>query len=167
MSALVVTGFANFVSSCGQQPTAGSGPAREHLTAGIAHPEKVKPSRGNRSASRSSGHSGRRFSTSVGQACGSRPFIFAVSNRLMICAARDPAASESAKSQFERPTTTGLMAHSQRLLSSGRVPSSRKQLSISRRFSIYPTALPNAELSGHPLFCCSSHNHSLSITGQE
>ncbi len=63
----------------------------EHLTAGITHPEKVNPSRGSNSASRSSGHSGRRVRTSVSQACGSRPLRFAVSSKLIICAARSPA----------------------------------------------------------------------------
>ena len=67
----------------------------------------------------------------------------------MILAARSPAATEPAKCQFERPMTTGLMALSQRLLSRGNAPSSRKLLSITLRFSTYAIALPSAELSGH------------------
>lgn len=97
---------------------------------------KLYAGNGSNSCSRSSGQEGSRVSTSVSHVFGSRPFIFAVSSRLMICAARAPAASEPAKSQFERPITTGLMARSQRLLSSGSEPSSRKRLSVSRRFSI-------------------------------
>lgn len=60
---------------------------------------------GSNSCNRSSGQDGRRVSTSVSHACGSRPFIFAVSSRLMICAARAPAASEPANNQLERPIT--------------------------------------------------------------
>lgn len=71
----------------------------------------------------------------------------------MILAARSPAAAEPEKSQFERPMTIGRIALSQRLLSSGNAPSSRKRLSVTRRLSAYVIALPNAELSGHASFC--------------
>lgn len=91
LSARVVAGLAHFLSSGVQLPTADYGTLQEHLTTGITHPEKVNPSRGSNSASRSSGHSGRRARTSVSQACGSRPLRFAVSRRLIICAARFPA----------------------------------------------------------------------------
>ncbi|HAX9773374.1 TPA: hypothetical protein JS174_004722 [Escherichia coli] len=56
LSARVVAGLAHFQSSGIQLPTAGYGPMHEYLTAGITHPVKVNPSRGNNSASRSSGH---------------------------------------------------------------------------------------------------------------
>ena len=79
----MVAGLAHFLSSGVQLPTAGYGPVHEHLTAGITHPEKVNPSRDSNSASRSSGHSGRRIRTSVSQACGSRPLRFAVSSKLI------------------------------------------------------------------------------------
>lgn len=79
----MVASLAHFLSSGVQLPTAGYGPVHEHLTAGITHPEKVNPSRGSNSASRSSGHSGRRIRTSVNQACGSRPLRFAVSSKLI------------------------------------------------------------------------------------
>ncbi len=45
---------------------------------------------------------GSRVSTSVSQACGSMPFALAVARRLMMAAARLPAVSEPAKSQFFR-----------------------------------------------------------------
>ncbi|MZQ11934.1 hypothetical protein GQA44_24225 [Escherichia coli] len=63
-----MTGLADLLSSGVQLPTAGYGPLHEHLMAGITHPEKVNPSRGSNSASRSSGHSGKRIRTSVSQA---------------------------------------------------------------------------------------------------
>ncbi|ALZ58841.1 hypothetical protein FORC11_p0153 (plasmid) [Shigella sonnei] len=132
----MVAGLADFLLSGVQQPTAGYSPVHEHLTAGITHPVKVNPSRGSNSASRSSGHSGRRVRTSVSQACGSRPLRFAVYRRLIICAARFPAISEPANSHAFRPITTGRMARSQILLSRGTAPSPRKQLSSSRRFRI-------------------------------
>lgn len=106
----MVAGLADFLLSGVQQPTAGYSPVHEHLTAGITHPVKVNPSRGSNSASRSSGHSGRRVRTSVSQACGSRPLRFAVYRRLIICAARFPAISEPANSHAFRPITTGRMA---------------------------------------------------------
>ena len=61
LSARVVAGLTHFLSSGIQLPTAGYGPMHEHLTAGITHPEKVNPSGGSSSASRSSGHSGPRM----------------------------------------------------------------------------------------------------------
>ncbi len=128
----MVAGLAHFLSSGVQLPTAGYGPVHEHLTAGITHPEKVNPSRGSNSASRSSGHSGRRIRTSVSQACGSRPLRFAVSSKLIICAARSPAICEPANSHDFLPRTTFLMARSHTLLSSGTAPFSRKRLSSTR-----------------------------------
>ncbi|MDI0939013.1 hypothetical protein NEP59_25485, partial [Escherichia coli] len=54
LSARVVAGLAHFLSSGVQLPTADYGTLQEHLTTGITHPEKVNPSRGSNSASRSS-----------------------------------------------------------------------------------------------------------------
>lgn len=133
LSARMVAGLADFILSGVQHPNAGYSPVHEYLTAGITHPEKANPSRGCNSASRSSG---RRVRTSVSQACGSRPLRFAVSRRLIICAARFPAISEPANSHTVRPITTVRMARSQILLSRGTTPSLRKQLSSSRRFRI-------------------------------
>ncbi|EEU9537867.1 hypothetical protein FXI37_26485, partial [Escherichia coli] len=59
----MVAALADFLSSGVQLPTADYGTLQEHLTTGITHPEKVNPSRGSNSASRSSGHSGRRART--------------------------------------------------------------------------------------------------------
>ncbi len=53
---------------------------------------------------------GSRVRTSVSQAWGSRPLALAVAIRLMMAAARRPAVSEPAKSQFLRPTGMGRMA---------------------------------------------------------
>ncbi|EER3581352.1 hypothetical protein F8398_005456, partial [Escherichia coli] len=53
LSARVVAALAYFLSSGVQLPTAGYGPLHEHLMAGITHPEKVNPSRGSNSSSRS------------------------------------------------------------------------------------------------------------------
>lgn len=74
--------------------------------------------------------------TSVSRACGSRPLRFAVSRRLIICAARFPAISEPANNRAFRPITTGRIARSQILLSGARLRHSGKQLSSSRRFRI-------------------------------
>lgn len=62
---------------------------------------------------------GSRVSTSVSQACGSRSLAFAVASRLMIAAARLPACSEPAKSQFFLPKAMGRIALSIGLLSIG------------------------------------------------
>ncbi len=51
---------------------------------------RVNPSRGNNFVSRYSGHSGRRVRMFVSPACDSRPLRFAVSRRLIICAACFP-----------------------------------------------------------------------------
>ena len=128
----MIAGLADFLSSGVQLPTAGYDPVHEHLTAGITHSEKVNPSRGNNSASRSSGHSGRRVRTSVSQACGSRPLRFAVSSKLIICAASSPVICEPENSHDFLPRTTFLMARSHTLLSSGTASSSRKRLSSTR-----------------------------------
>jgi len=50
---------------------------------------------------------------------GSCPLALAVASRLMIVAARRPADSEPTKSQFLRPSATGRIAFSIRLLSIG------------------------------------------------
>lgn len=68
---------------------------------------------------------GNRLSTSVTQACESCPLAFAVASRLMIAAARRPAVSEAANSQFFRPIAMGRMAFSIGLLSIGNRPTSR------------------------------------------
>ena len=63
-------------------------------------------------------------SVSVSQACGSMPLALAVASRLMIAAARLPACSDPAKSQFLRPRAMERIAFSIGLLSIGYRPSS-------------------------------------------
>lgn len=63
---------------------------------------------------------------SASQACGSSPFILAVSMRVIALASVSPPLSEPAKSQFFRPMPIGRMARSAGLLSMPTRPSSRK-----------------------------------------
>ncbi len=74
---------------------------------------------GNRSPISRSSVVGRRVSTSVSQACGSMPLALAVAIRLMMAAARLPAVSDPANSQFLRPMAIGRIAFSIGLLSIG------------------------------------------------
>lgn len=61
-------------------------------------------------------------SVSFSQADGSMPLSFAVANRLWIAAARFPARSLPANSQFFLPMAIGRIAFSTGLLSMGRLP---------------------------------------------
>jgi hypothetical protein len=61
------------------------------------------------------------------------PLALAVAIRLMIAAARSPAFSEPANSQFLRPRAIGRIAFSIGLLSIDQVPSARKRASARSR----------------------------------
>jgi hypothetical protein len=58
---------------------------------------------------------GRRVRTSVSHACGQWPLALAVASRPMIAAARLPAVSLPANSQFFRPRAMGRIAFSRRV----------------------------------------------------
>ena len=59
---------------------------------------------------------------SASQRAGSGPFSLAVANRLWMAAAREPARSETAKSQFFLPMAIGRITFSTGLLSMGMLP---------------------------------------------
>lgn len=136
-----------------------------HLPQHLLSVSEVYPGSGNSSFSRSSDQLGSRCRTYVSHACGSNPFRFAVSSRLIICAARAPAIRDPANRHDFLPMTTVLIARLQMLLSSATAPSSRNTLSSTRCDSAYTMALCKAPPGGHAASCSASQVHRSSIIG--
>src|SRR5450631_2286877 len=88
---------------------------------------------GNNSASRWTGCSAMRARTSASHACGSTSFIFAVTIRLYMTAARSPPRSEPAKSHAFLPSAMPRRALSAALLLRQMRPSSRNRVNASQR----------------------------------
>src|ERR1700755_3013096 len=102
-------------------------------------------------------------STSASQACGSTSFIFAVTMRLYIAAARCPPRSEPAKSHDFLPRAIPRSARSAALFDRQMRPSPRKRVKAGQRLSMYSMALA-ISLSRESLARCSRIQFSRSAT---
>ena len=79
--------------------------------------------------------------TSASHACGSTPFILAVTMRLYMAAARRPPRSDPQNNQDFRPSATPRSPRSAALVEMHTRPSSRNRVKACQRLSMYWTAL--------------------------
>ena len=98
-------------------------------------------------------------------ACGSRPFMLAVSMMFMALASVSAPVSAPANSQLRLPIPIGLRARSKALLPMATRPSSSNRQNEGQRVSAYRKALARSPLAGMRASCCSAQACNASTLG--